>query len=128
MELKLFKNRRTLDNLAVVLSMFLWALGLPIMDFEQEGWDGFSLSTGRTLFAGLTMLGLALYKRPFIFKKKELVVSFLLGIFGYGLASLLLIIGIGHAGAVTVAIIAALERLVEQLHHTNTNFTTRRAP
>ena len=66
MELKLFKNRRTLDNLAVVLSKFLWALGLPIMDFQQEGWDGFSLSTARALFAGLTMLGLALYKRPLI--------------------------------------------------------------
>ena len=112
MELKLFKNRRTLDNLVVVLSMFLWALGLPIMDFQQEGWDGFSLSTARALFAGLTMLGLALYKRPLIIKRKEVVVSFLLGIFGYGLASLLLVIGIGHAGAVTAAIIAALVPVV----------------
>ena len=82
MELKLNKNRKSLDNLVAFLSMFLWALGLTIMDFQQAGWDGFSLSTARVLFAGLTMLGLALYKRPLIIKRKEVVVSFLLGIFG----------------------------------------------
>ena len=85
---EIINNRKSLDNLVVVvvvvLSMFLRVLGLPIMDFQQEGWDGFSLSTARALFAGLTMLGLALYKRPLIFKRKEVVVSFLLGIFGYG--------------------------------------------
>ena len=85
------------------------------MDFQQEGWDSFSLSTTKALLAGLTMLGLALYNRPLIFKRKEVVVWFLLGIFGYGLASLLLVIGIGHAGAVTAAIIAALVPVVSAL-------------
>ena len=83
-----------LDNLVVVFSMFLWALGLPILDLQQEGWDGFSLSSARALLAGLTMLGLAYFSRPVLFRRKEVLTSFFLGIFGYGLASLLLVIGI----------------------------------
>ena len=104
-----------LDNLVVVISMFLWALGLPIMDLQHEGWDGFSLSSARALLAGLTMLGLAYFSRPVFFRRKEVLTSFLLGIFGYGLASLLLVIGIGYAGAVTAAIIAALVPVISAL-------------
>ena len=104
-----------LDNLVVVFSMFLWALGLPILDLQQEGWDGFSLSSARTLLAGLTMLGLAYFSRPVLFRRKEVLTSFFLGIFGYGLASLLLVIGIGYAGAVTAAIIAALVPVISAL-------------
>ena len=104
-----------LDNLVVVFSMFLWALGLPILDLQQEGWDGFSLSSARALLAGLTMLGLAYFSRPVLFRRKEVLTSFLLGIFGYGLASLLLVIGIGYAGAVTAAIIAALVPVISAL-------------
>ena len=104
-----------LDNLVVVFSMFLWALGLPILDLQQEGWDGFSLSSARALLAGLTMLGLAYFSRPVFFRRKEVLTSFLLGIFGYGLASLLLVIGIGYAGAVTAAIIAALVTVISAL-------------
>ena len=104
-----------LDNLVVVFSMFLWALGLPILDIQQEGWDGFSLSSARALLAGLTMLGLAYFSRPVLFRRKEVLTSFLLGIFGYGLASLLLVIGIGYAGAVTAAIIAALVPVISAL-------------
>ena len=104
-----------LDNLVVVFSMFLWALGLSILDLQQEGWDGFSLSSARALLAGLTMLGLAYFSRPVLFRRKEVLTSFLLGIFGYGLASLLLVIGIGYAGAVTAAIIAALVPVISAL-------------
>ena len=104
-----------LDNLVVVFSMFLWALGLPILDLQQEGWDGFSLSSARALLSGLTMLGLAYFSRPVLFRRKEMLTSFLLGIFGYGLASLLLVIGIGYAGAVTAAIIAALVPVISAL-------------
>ena len=104
-----------LDNLVVVFSMFLWALGLPILDLQQEGWDGFSLSSARALLAGLTMLGLAYFSRPVLFRRKEVLTSFFLGIFGYGLASLLLVIGIGYAGAVTAAIIAALVPVISAL-------------
>ena len=104
-----------LDNLVVVFSMLLWALGLPILDLQQEGWDGFSLSSARALLAGLTMLGLAYFSRPVLFRRKEVLTSFLLGIFGYGLASLLLVIGIGYAGAVTAAIIAALVPVISAL-------------
>ena len=104
-----------LDNLVVVFSMFLWALGLPILDLQQEGWDGFSLSSARALLAGLTMLGLAYFSRPVLFRRKEVLTSFLLGIFGYGLASLLLVIGIGYAGAVTAAIIAVLVPVISAL-------------
>ena len=60
-----------LDNLVVVFSMFLWALGLPILDLQQEGWDGFSLSSARALLAGLTMLGLAYFSRPVFFSKER---------------------------------------------------------
>ena len=104
-----------LDNLVVVFSMLLWALGLPILDLQQEGWDGFSLSSARALLAGLTMLGLAYFSRPVFFRRKEVLTSFFLGIFGYGLASLLLVIGIGYAGAVTAAIIAALVPVISAL-------------
>ena len=90
----MIKNKMILDNLVVVFSMFLWALGLPILDLQQEGWDGFSLSSARALLAGLTMLGLAYFSRPVLFRRKEVLTSFFLGIFGYGLASLLLVIGI----------------------------------
>ena len=103
-----------LDNLVVVFSMFLWALGLPILDLQQEGWDGFSLSSARALLAGLTMLGLAYFSRPVFFRRKEVLTSFLLGIFGYGLASLLLVIGICYAGAIP-AIIAALVPVISAL-------------
>ena len=54
------------------------------------------------------MLGLAYLSRPVLFRRKEVLTSFFLGIFGYGLASLLLVIGIGYAGAVTAAITVAL--------------------
>ena len=60
-----------LDNLVVVFSMFLWALGLPILDLQQEGWDGFSLSSARALLAGLTMLGLANSVVLFYFEGKR---------------------------------------------------------
>ena len=104
-----------LDNLVVFFPMFLWALGLPILDLQQEGWDGFSLSIARALLAGLTMLGLAYFSRPVFFRRKEVLTSFFLGIFGYGLASLLLVIGIGYAGAVTAAIIAVLVPVISAL-------------
>ena len=65
--------------------------------------------------AGLTMLGLAYFSRPVLFRRKEVLTSFFLGIFGYGLASLLLVIGIGYAGAVTAAIIAALVPVISAL-------------
>ena len=104
-----------LDNLVVVFSMHLWALGMPILDLQQEGWDRFSLSSARALLAGLTMLGLAYFSRPVLFRRKEVLTSFFLGIFGYGLASLLLVIGIGYAGAVTAAIIAALVPVISAL-------------
>ena len=109
------KNKVILDNLVVVFSMLLWALGLPILDLQQEGWDGFSLSSARALLAGLTMLGLAYFSRPVFFRRKEVLTSFFLGIFGYGLMSLLLVIGIGYAGAVTAAIIAALVPVISAL-------------
>ena len=111
----MIKNKVILDNLVVVFSMLLLALGLPILDLQQEGWDGFSLSSARALLAGLTMLGLAYVSRPVLFRRKEVLTSFLLGIFGYGLASLLLVIGIGYAGAVTAAIIAALVPVISAL-------------
>ena len=44
-----------------------------------------------------------------------MLTSFFLGIFGYGLASLLLVIVIGYAGAVTAAIIAALVPVISAL-------------
>ena len=47
------------------------ALGLPILDLQQEGWDGFSLSSARALLAGLTMLGLAYFSRPVYFEGKR---------------------------------------------------------
>ena len=111
----MIKNKVILDNLVVVFAMLLWALGLPILDLQQEGWDGFSLSSARALLAGLTMLGLAYFSRPVLFRRKEVLASFFLGIFGYGLASLLLVIGIGYAGAVTAAIIAALVPVISAL-------------
>ena len=61
------------------------------------------------------MLGLAYFSRPVLFRRKEVLTSFFLGIFGYGLASLLLVIGIGYAGAVTAAIIAALVPVISAL-------------
>ena len=54
----LIKNKMILDNLVVVFSMFLWALGLPILDLQQEGWDGFSLSSARALPVSYTHLTL----------------------------------------------------------------------
>ena len=67
----LLKNKMILDNLVVVFSMFLWAIGLPILDFQQEGWDGFSLCSARALLAGLTMLGLDYFSRPVFFEGKR---------------------------------------------------------
>ena len=72
----MIKNKMILDNLVVVFSMFLWALGLPILDIQQEGWDGFSLSSARALLAGLTMLGLAYFSRPVLFRGKDVLTSF----------------------------------------------------
>ena len=72
----MIKNKVILDNLVVVLPMFLWALGLPILDIQQEGWDGFSLSSARALLAGLTMLGLAYFSRPVFFSKEKGVYLF----------------------------------------------------
>ena len=56
-----------------------------------------------------------LFQSSFFISKERGVDLFLLGIFGYGLASLLLVIGIGYAGAVTAALIAALVPVISAL-------------
>ena len=102
-----------IDNLVVVFSMFLWALGLPILDLQQEGWDGFSLSSARALLAGLTMLGLVYFSRPVLFRRKEVDLFFLDIRIRSGEPTF--VIGIGYAGAVTAAIIAALVPVISAL-------------
>lgn len=65
--------------------MSLWSLGLPIIYIQQDGWYTFSLSTAKALLVGLTLLGLALRnQRPLEFQRSGILISCLLGIFGYG--------------------------------------------
>ena len=85
------------------------------MDFQQEGWDAISLAATRALIAGTALL-----IPMFLFEKKRLTMretsyASLIGIFGYGTASILFIFGIGMSDAVTAAIIATMVPVVSAL-------------